>query len=256
MALLRRRLTSRTLISVITAVLVLAVGMPLVSAYEAHTINVTVRVEERPTDTLVKTMRLATGDETSGEIYEFLTLVGSMDPPIPNFPSGVPNIGCDNATNVPINTFILWLVTISVSNTDDYCWTDVVVKDNFSAELGGVTIGEVPVDVFVKEHSRGNSKKEKIIKEFETQYRITWYVTCEGWDEVNEVCLVQDPIGLCPGESAHIEMYVWTKLNPAGHQEYTSPGTYTMNSGPNLKWYDLEDHQHSFDGEPLYITAE
>ena len=242
MALLRRRLTSRTLISVITAVAVLAVGMPLVSAYEAHTINVTCHVEDRPRDKLVKSMMLVT-DEL--EIDEFLATALSRDPPIPNFPypPTYPNIGCDNATNVPINTFVLWLVTISVSNNGTECWTDVVVKDNFSAELGGVAMGTEVVDLFIKKHTRGKSQKEI----FETQYRITWYVT---WDEAWE-----DNSGLlCPGESAYLELYLWTKLNPAGHQEYTSTGEYTMNSGPNLKWY-IEDQQFSYDGEPLYIIA-
>jgi len=254
MALLKGQ-RGKTLISVIIAVAVLAVGMPLVSAFEAHTVNVHVTVKGRPRETLVKTMRLATNEGEIDEIQEFLDLALARDPPIPNFPPGNPNPWLfdtevdppvsDNV--VPKDTFILWVVRIDVSNTEDLgnpCWTDVVVKDNFSAELGGIPLGTDVVDLFVKSHSRGKSKKEI----FETQYRITWYVT---WDEVWE-----DNSGLlCPGESAYLELYLWTKLNPALHQEYTSTGTYTMNSGPNVKWFNLEGQQFSFDGEPLYITA-
>ena len=260
MTLLNRRLTGRTLITVITAVAVLAVGMPMVSAYEAHMINVTCRVGKPPGDTLLKTMRLA--NET--EIDEFLAIAVPMD--IPNFPPGRPNPWLDGLMDppvsddvVPMNTFILWVVTISVGNTEGYCWTDVIVHDNFSAELGGVPLGSEIVDLFVKTHSKGKSKKEI----FETQYRITWYVTC-----LDDPDNPDDPYGTgeCTDnsgefvqmESAYLQLYLWTKLNPALHQEYTSPGTYTMNSGPTVKWYGCEppeDHQHSFDGEPLYITV-
>ena len=123
--------------------------------------------------------------------------------------------------------------------------------------MGGIPLGTEIVDLFVKTHSRGKFKKEII--EFETQYRITWYVTCE--DEIPEPpaeppeeCLDNSGL-LCPGQSEYLQLYLWTKLNPAGNQEYTSPGTYTMNSGPNVKWFNLEGQQFSYDGEPLYITV-
>jgi hypothetical protein len=50
-------------------------------------------------------------------------------------------------------------------------------------------------------------------------------------------------------------MYVWTKKNPAGKQEYTSPGEYTLNSGPTAKWLDPEGHQGSYAGLSLPIYA-
>ena len=242
---MKRRLTGKTMMTIISALLILVVAVPAVSAFEAHALNVTVRVEQPDYPTLYKTMRFATDDE----IVEFLDLIDNMDPPAVNFPSGTPNVGVDNATNVPMNTFILWVVTIFVNNNDDEeenCWTDLIIKDNFSAELGGVILGDEVIDLFIKTHSRGKKPTKEI---FETQYRITWYVT---WDDT-----VEPPDNLdtfCPGASAFAQLYVWTKLNPAGHQEYTSPGTYTMNSGPTAKWYK-DGQQFSFDGESLYITV-
>ena len=126
MTVLKRRPTVKTLILIITTVAVLAVGMPMASAYEAHMINVTCRVDKPPTETLFKTMTLA--DET--EVGIFLGLVEGME--IPNFPydpldpTTLPNPWLfdpevDPPTSddvVPINTFILWLVTITVSNTE------------------------------------------------------------------------------------------------------------------------------------------
>jgi hypothetical protein len=38
-----------------------------------------------------------------------------------------------------------------------------------------------------------------------------------------------------PGEYAILYLTMATDLNPAGHQEYTSPGTYFLNSGATVK---------------------
>ncbi len=106
---------------------------------------------------------------------------------------------------------------------------NVVVTDNFGAEMDGQPLNDVPVDVQVITHSRGGFHKDN----FETQVRITWCVT---GDLVGGECVDGGP--LLPGESAFLDMLVWTKLNPAGHQEYTCPGTYQMNSGATAKWKD------------------
>ncbi len=208
-------------------------AVPLVSAYEAHLINVTAHVEER--FNIVKTMRLATPDE----IRDFGTPC-----PDPN-----PQTGTDPA-NVPIETCVVWLVTITASNPHSYSITEVVVTDNFSAEMAGEPLGSIPVDLFIKTHSRGKSGKES----FETQYRITWYVTWQSGEPADPETI--DNSGwLEPGGSATLEILVWTKLNPSGRQEYTSPGTYTLNSGPTMKWRDPDGYQGSNEGPPLNITA-
>lgn len=57
-----------------------------------------------------------------------------------------------------------------------------------------------------------------------------------------------------PGEYAIIRIKMSTDLNPAGHQEYTSPGRYELNSGAVVKKvYDGE--QYSWETEPLYIDV-
>lgn len=249
MAVLKKRQTGKTLAAVIAVVMLLAIAVPAVSAYEAHMVNVTVRVEHQ-FDDFGKTMWLVTDVD---EIQTFLDLAVSME--IPNFPypPTYPNVGVTDPANVPINTFILWVVRIVVPNPNDYPMTEVVLKDNFSAELGGVPLGTDVVDLFVKSHSRGKHKKEI----FETQYRITWYVTCiepNPNPEDPEVCL-NNGGWLLPGASDYLDIYVWTKLNPAGWQSYTSEGCYTMNSGPNLKWLDDAGQQFSLDGEPLYVKT-
>jgi hypothetical protein len=105
----------------------------------------------------------------------------------------------------------------------------VVVTDHFGAELDGQPLSDLPVDVQVITHSGGHFHQDN----FETQVRITWCVT---GDLVDGECV--DGGALLPGESAFMDMLVWTKLNPAGKQEYTCPGTYEMNSGATAKWLD------------------
>ena len=244
MALLKKRQIGKTLITAITAVAVLAVAVPLVSAYEAHTINVQAHVKER--FNVVKTMRLA----TQTEIDEWLLAhEGFSFPSDPN-PSGV-----DDPAYVPIETCVVWVVTICIYNPHSDNMTEVTIKDNFSAEMAtGEPLSSLPVDLDIKWHDRGKGKKEP----FATQYRIVWYVTWlfgedpedEDWDNSGI---------LEPGDSACLELMVWTKKNPSGKQEYTSPGLYTLNSGPTAKWYDAPPdeggHQFSFDGDPLFIEA-
>jgi len=249
MALLKKGQMGKTLITAITAVAVLAVAVPLVSAYEAHVINVKAHVKER--FNVIKTMRLA----TQTEIDEYLAAHPEF-----SFPNE-PNPGTvEYPDEVPIETCVVWVVTITICNPHDYPMTEVVVKDYFGAELAGEPLDDVPVDLDFKYHTRGKGKKEK--DPFTTQYRITWYVTyVDGNVEDPEDPL--DPLDnsgvMEPGECAHVELLVWTKLNPSGKQEYTSPGLYTLNSGPTAKWFDAPPdeggHQFSFDGDPLYIYA-
>ena len=208
---------------ILTAVVLFLGMVPLVSAYEAHLINVTAYVKER--FNIVKTMDFADPEDINGAEVD-----------CPEFDwSSLP--GVKNPARVPIDTCIVWLVTITVSNPHQYTMTDTIVTDHFGAELAVLYPGPlstVTIDPVIHDH--GNSGKES----FKTQYRLIWEVG-----------------SLLPGGFATLELLVWTKLNPAGHQEYTSPGTYTLNSGPTAKWYDAEEDGQQFSsvGPPLHITA-
>ena len=141
---------------------------------------------------------------------------------------------------VPVETCVVWMVTIAVSNPHDYAMQNVVVKDHFGAELAvavwNVDPGSTVVDVSWKIHTRPDGT------EFITQYRVTWDVG------------VLAPSG-DPGDSATLDLLVWTKLNPAGHQEYTTPGFYTLNSGATMKWLDPDGHQFSSSTPSLELEA-
>ncbi len=216
--------------------------VPLVRAYEAHTVNVKVRVEHRYN--LIKAARLA----GPGEIEANAELIDA---------SGVDSTACNDSAMgpfmVPVETCVAWLVTIVASNPHSYPITGVVITDNFSAEVAGQPIDSLPVAVTVISHSRGRFKALS----FDTQYRITWYVTYVSGD-VESPETVDNSDVLLPGQSVALTMLVWTKLNPSGRQEYTSPGTYTLNSGPTMKWLNapLDEGGHQFSSEAPSILVE
>ena len=246
MAVLKKSKIGSKLMTIILVVAVLAVGVPLVSAYEAHMVNVTAHVEE-PFNCFKTIEPASPGDIEMLEGLGYILEEAGAEP--------------GDTEEVPINTCVVWLLTIYVGNPHSYNMTDVIVWDRFGAELGGMPLDEdVPVDLFVKEHSRGKSKKSKHTDNFTSQYRITWYVTYEEGAPFPD----EDPENwnwdiMEPGDMDFLQLLVWTKLNPAGHQSYTSTGTYTLNSGPTAKWYDAPPaeggHKFSFDGDSLYITA-
>lgn len=236
MKILKKGQTGKTLMIGVTLIALLAILVPAVSAYESHLVNVKAHVEER--FNVIKTIAPATWDDIDDAIANGL---------IP------PDAGCIPAEppdEVPIETCVVWLVTISIYNPHSDNMTEVVVTDHFGAELGGQPLDDLPVDVTVKTHTRGKSKKEP----FETQHRITWYVTYISGD-VSDPETVDNSGVMEPGDSEYITLLVWTKVNPSGRQEYTTPGTYTLNSGPTAKWLDPDGFQHSFEGDPVYIDA-
>lgn len=242
MAILKKSKIGSKLMTFIVVVAVLAVGVPLVSAYEAHTVNVKVHVKER--FNLTKTIRLADAQEIIDAIEAGITF--------PNTPWGSDNLS--DAYNVPVDTCVVWIVTISFQNSENYTMTNVVIKDHFGAELAGEPIDEVNVDVDFKTHTRGKPNKKK--DPFTSQYRIFWYVTYVSGNVENPED-VDNSAELLAGASEYIELYVWTDLNPSGKQSYTSSGNYTLNSGPTAKWLVHPDGpQYSFGGEALAVHIE
>jgi len=232
---------TRKILTPIIIVALLATIVPAVSAFESHLINVRVRVEER--FNCYKTIELASPEDVQSLINQGLLPPGA-DPEQPGVDPNYPN-------EVPTFTCVVWLLTLTFCNVEDHDINNVTVKDNFSCEVTGEPdLGEVPVDVIISMQTRGNSGKES----FQSQTRILWYVTCEDWDPGAEECIDNSGI-MEPGECAYLYMYVWTKLNPSGKQSYTSPGRYTLNSGPTAKWLDPEGHQSSSVGEVIDIYA-
>lgn len=116
---------------------------------------------------------------------------------------------------IEVGEVVVWEMEIYLRNlgqfgTTGLTWTNIVVKDQLAAELevdlGTVSYTQGTVDFYLK--------KGKMSK---------WYFIWEAGD-------------LAPGDSATLTFNVYTGLNPAGKQEYTSNGTRVLNSGAVYKF--------------------
>jgi len=129
-----------------------------------------------------------------------------------------------------VSTETQWTAMMEVTNTFSYTMTDVVITDRFGAEIEiddpfpySITDGTVSYE------TKGKSKK----------VFLTW--------EIGD---------LLPGETARLTLLVSTDINPGGHQEYSEPGIYELNSGATLKFIDPEqDMQLSAVTDSIYVTV-
>ena len=134
----------------------------------------------------------------------------------------------EESLTISVGTENSWAMVFEFTNPYDYELEDVVITDRFGAELEIDELG-TPTHGTAEYYTRGNS--EKVFLE---------------WD-----------IGtLGPEETARLVVVVSTDLNPAGHQEYTSPGVYELNSGATLKFYDsMLDEKMSAVTDSIYVTV-
>jgi len=115
-------------------------------------------------------------------------------------------------TTVPIETNQRWTMRIEITNYGSE--KEFTVKDVIPAEFEVYLNQTSATDgnyTFVKQ---GGGNMGSI--------HMTWVVT----------------VG--QGESEYIDITIYTKLNPAGHQEFTSPGFYNLNDGAELIGYNIK----------------
>lgn len=214
---MRKKLTGKLLLVIIAGVLI-ATLVPAVSAYESHMVNVQVHVKERPRP--CKHFRLADW----GEICEAKNMGCSF--------SGFPNPSnvCD-PDYVPTRTCVVWVCKLTFTNTLDYPITDLEIDDCFPAELDGQPLDWKVVDTKVRRHSRGAFWEQHC----QTQSKLKWYPTYRCGD-VSDPDEMDNSGYLYPGESCHLEMFVWTKPHSWGCPGYFHPGCYCWNPGAWGRW--------------------
>lgn len=140
-------------------------------------------------------------------------------------------IVCDGpTTGLELFTYHQWLVRITVTNLNSYPVTNVRLADRFGAEFG--------VDILEYSGGTGGTAPELSTIGASAKVTLKWYIGSLG-----------------AGESATVLLHVYTDINPAGMQEFTSCGTYYMNSGAVVKWLDSDGHQHSAETEPIVLTT-
>jgi hypothetical protein len=136
----------------------------------------------------------------------------------------------DGPEVVIVGTNVSWEFTFIVKNNFDYAMVEAVLKDHFGAELDFITDSVMCNLVTDQEVTYSNGKMKQV--------RLEWSI-----DQVAE------------GEAFMLQITVYTKLNPAGHQEYTSPGCYALNSGATLKWLDDRGKKHSLETGSIWVIA-
>ena len=109
---------------------------------------------------------------------------------------------------LPTHTSAQWTFRITITNPGRE--RDLTVKD--------VVPGEFEIDSITP--SAGSSS----VTQTGAAHHITWSVH------------------LGAGESAHLDVTIHTKLNPAGQQEFTSCGEYILNEGAELVGYDVRSN--------------
>jgi hypothetical protein len=118
-----------------------------------------------------------------------------------------------------------FLEVIQVHNPSGTMWRDVTVKDRWGAEID--VVAAHPSMGTATLSTRGASEKEFL----------QWAVGDLG-----------------PGQTVNLVLLTMTDLNPAGHQEYTSPGEYDYNSGAVVKFL-VGGKKQSFDTGSVMLTV-
>lgn len=134
---------------------------------------------------------------------------------------------------VPTGTRVEWTFYFVVRNDTTEPMYDLEMTDRFGAQLDALDYYDV---TFV--YSSPDWTFAQTTNSSGRQDRIRWAIS-----------------ELAPMERGLLVVTVATKVNPAGRQEYTSPGTYVLNSGAVLKWSDADGVQHSESTESIEITA-
>ena len=120
---------------------------------------------------------------------------------------------------------------VMVINPSQFNWDKTTMSDRFGAEInvsGCETTSPDTAPTTVTLTTKGKSEKEFL-----------------KWD-----------IGtLLPGQSVLMICAANTDLNPAGNQEYSSPGEYEFNSGAVLKFF-VNDKQRSFETGGISVVVE
>jgi len=174
---------------------------------------------------------------------------------------------CDGI--IEIGELIFWLVEYNITNKFNYTWTNVRMEDRWGGEygVGGDSAdndndGLIDEEAFNMFDDDGDGKiDEDIDVFFISQGAVS--ITLRGQPSNSDKVYIYWDVGsLAPGETAIMRVPVYTDRNPGnnvhfpqGHQCFSSPGYYIMNSGGVLKWLDAREKQHSAHTLRLYVNT-
>lgn len=211
----------------------------------------------------------------SGFDKYFLPIDDSQPPPEPGeivVDGGTPGYFIDYGDGdgiIEVGELIFWLVEYNITNNLNYTWTNTRMEDRWGAEFGvggdgadNDNDGLIDEEQFNMLDDDGDGKiDEDIDVLYVSQGNAT--ITLRGTPPNSDKVYIYWYVGtLAPGETAVMRLPVFTDRNPGdnpkfpqGHQEFSSPGNYTMNSGGVVKWLDDRLKQHSAHTLRLYVNA-
>lgn len=215
-------------------------------------------------------------NETSGGYFEL-----TEAEQIPDAIKDLIKSQAEETLTIKERTEVQWAVVMDIINPFCYTMKNVTIKDNFGAELEIDQVTASPdtnvdgvVDVFDLAKVASNYGTIALVHQDQWDpvadinndgvvdardlgvVTLNWGVTLWLTGKTDKVHLFWYIGDLAPGETARIIILVSTDLNPAGHQEYTAPGVYEMNSGATLKFIDPEqDMQLSAVTDSIYVTV-
>jgi uncharacterized repeat protein (TIGR01451 family) len=122
-------------------------------------------------------------------------------------------------------TYYEWVLQINITNTGGSIAQNVIVKDVLPAELKllylNTTAGTATYQIYNPNEGTRSLPPRPVIAPVRKATHIRWLVG-----------------ELQPGQSESLTMTICTDLNPAGKQEFTSPGIYSLNNGAWAVGYD------------------
>ncbi|UCF08714.1 MAG: PKD domain-containing protein, partial [Thermoplasmata archaeon] len=170
---------------------------------------------------------------------------------------------------IEVGELIFWLVEYNITNNLNYTWTSTRMEDRWGGEYGvGGDGADNDNDGLIDEEAFNMLDDDgdgKIDEDIDVYYISQGSVTIElrGKPPNSDKVYIYWWVGeLAPGESAIMRLPVFTDRNPGdnqqfpqGHQCFSSPGFYIMNSGGVVKWDDDRGKQHSAHTLRLYCEA-
>ncbi|UCE37407.1 MAG: DUF11 domain-containing protein [Thermoplasmata archaeon] len=170
---------------------------------------------------------------------------------------------------IEVGELIFWVVEYNITNKFNYTWTNVRMEDRWGGEYGvggdgadNDNDGLIDEEAFNMMDDDGDGKIDEDID-------VLWLsqgsvsITLRGTPPHSDKVYMYWDVGtLAPGETALLRLPVFTDRNPGdnvnfpqGHQSFSSPGYYIMNSGGVVKWLDERGKQHSAHTLRLYTNA-
>ncbi|ADB57851.1 hypothetical protein [Archaeoglobus profundus] len=121
-----------------------------------------------------------------------------------SYPVEIKKVLLSGSLNVKTHTLEYWTFRITLKNYG--CGDYFTVKDTIPAEFNVSSVNPSNGTYTICEHNCGKMSSTKL----------NWYVYVGS------------------GEEEYMDVTVYTRLNPAGKQEFTSPGDYNLNDGAEI----------------------